>query len=831
MDSIGDHFFPEIPESLSDLIRLALDMRWSWDHGSDVIWRRIDSELWDATRNAWLILYSTSRTRLNELAEDDEFLAQVRERLERQREMERAPGWYQQAHEAPPCHSVAYFSMEFGFSEALPIYSGGLGILAGDMIKGASDLRVPIVGVGLLYQEGYFRQELGGDGHQMAFYPHNEPSQLPVQPVRDEHGEWIRVALELPGRIVRLRPWYVRVGSASLYLLDANDPMNFPADRGITAQLYGGGSEARLQQEMVLGIGGWRLLRQLGLEPEVCHLNEGHAAFAVLERAAAFMTDHGTDFEVALTATRAGNVFTTHTPVPAGFDQFEPDLITRYLEAYGTALGLHRKALMALGRADPEDAGALFNMAYLALRGSATVNGVSQRHASVSQDVFRPWFPRHPPREIPVLAVTNGVHVPSWDSAGADALWTDQCGRSRWRGAQEAVSGDFASVSDQSLWDLRNEQRRILIDRIRRRLRQQMGTRGQRDAAETAAGLLDPDVLTMAFARRITAYKRPTLLLHDPERLKHILTHSERPVQLLVAGKAHPQDQAGQAMLHAWVRFFNRPDVFGHGAFLVDYDMLLAEELVQGVDLWLNTPRPPLEASGTSGMKVLVNGGLHCSVGDGWWAEAYQPDRGWLIAGDETAADRDRADAEALYQLLEEEIVPAFYERDDSGLPREWLNRTRVSMCELTPAFSANRMVREYVTRCYAPAAARFCERLADGAALARELTDWQQRVRAAWPYIAFGETAVETVDGEHRFWVPVDLNGLDPQAVEVALYAEPPKGDTAPEHIPMIHEGGGIYRATVDNHRPADHYTPRVTPSHPAACCPLEAPFIAWAD
>jgi starch phosphorylase len=730
--------------------------------------------------------------------------------------------------------------MEFALSEALPIYSGGLGNVAGDQLKAASDLAVPVIGVGLLYQQGYFRQVIDIEGGQEALYPYNDPAHLPMTPARGRDGEWLRVLLELPGSRIWLRAWQVQVGRVDLYLLDSNDPANPPALRGIASELYGGGSELRLRQELMLGLGGWRLLRALGLAPEVCHLNEGHAAFAVLERARAFMQDSGQPFETALAVTRAGNLFTTHTPVPAGFDRYEPALIERYLGAYAeTELRIRPQQLLALGRRDPADSRELFNMAYLAIRGSGAINGVSRLHGAVSRRLFQPLFPRWPTVEVPVSHVTNGVHTPSWDSAEADELWTSTCGAERWRGSMETVTQDVAAASDHALWTMRSAARRALVGYVRERMASHVAACGTpSDEAAAMCGCLDPDVLTLAFARRFAIYKRPGLLLHDPARLLALLCNSDRPVQVVIAGKAHPADQAGQDLIRAWVQFIRRPEVRGRVVFLPDYDMLAAEQLVQGVDLWINTPRRPWEASGTSGMKVLVNGGLNLSELDGWWAEAYSPDVGWALGdgrehGDDPAWDA--AEAEALYELLEREIVPAFYTRDARGIPTGWIARMRASMARLTPRFSANRVVREYTETYYLPAAAAYQARAANEGKLGAQLVAWRRAIASGWAGATFDRMNVETRDFERSITVHVHLGGLDPGAVCVELYAEPRDGGLPERHeMQLLGEPEALgaarqYRTRIPTTRPLDDYTPRLRPHHASASVPLEASEILW--
>jgi starch phosphorylase len=822
------------------LTELALNLRWAWHHGADDLWAQLDPELWALTHNPWVILQTASRTKLRQLLARPEYRTRVKSLLQRRHEYLSSPAWFQQRHPQGPLSRVAYFGMEFALSEALPIYSGGLGNVAGDQLKAASDLGVPVIGVGLLYQQGYFRQVIAADGRQEALYPYNDPDQLPISPARDESGEWIRIPLQLPGARIWLRAWQVQVGRLALYLLDSNDPANPPAARGIISELYGGGPELRLRQELVLGIAGWRLLRALHLEPEVCHLNEGHAAFAVLERARSFMEDNGRPFEVALAVTRAGNLFTTHTPVPAGFDRFAPSLIELYLRRYAEEhLGLGFRDLLALGRENPNDPDEPFNMAYLAIRGSGAVNGVSRLHGQVSRRLFQALFPRWPQAEVPVGHVTNGVHTPSWDSAEADALWTRACGAGRWRGTMETIEQDLACVADAELWAMRTEARKGLVDYARERLTQQAAAMGLgADEAAAMCQCLQPDVLTVGFARRFATYKRPAMLLHDPDRLVRILTNPKAPVQLILAGKAHPADGAGQELIKVWMRFIRRPDVCGRVVFIPDYDLLLAERLVQGVDLWINTPRRPWEASGTSGMKVLVNGGLNLSELDGWWAEAYTPHVGWALGdgrehGDDPAWDA--AEAEALYTILEREVAPAFYTRDEHGVPTAWVAKMRASMGRLAPQFSTNRVVREYTETYYLPAAASYRARAADRGALGVRLAAWRQALAGHWPGVRFGTPRVETREGAHHVTVEVYLGALAPEMVRVQLYADPIDGGEPARHVlactrKIDGPGNGYeFDVSVPAMRPAGDYTLRLVPFHPAADVPLETHEILW--
>lgn len=822
------------------LAELALDMRSSWNHATDQVWRQLDSELWALTRNPWVVLQTVSREKLQQVLADPAFRKKLDDLVQARRDAVEAPAWFQQTHPQSPLSCVAYFSMEYMLSEALPIYSGGLGNVAGDQLKAASDLGVPVIGVGLLYQQGYFRQVIDKEGAQQALYPYNDPGQLPITPLRKPDGEWLRLKISLPGYSAWLRTWQVQVGRVTLYLLDSNDAANYPAHRGIISELYGGGPELRLKQEVVLGIGGWRLLDALGIAPEVCHLNEGHAAFAVLERARSFMEKTGLGFEAALAVTRAGNLFTTHTAVAAGFDRFAPALVEQYLGGYAEQrLGITRHDLLALGRQNPNDASEPFNMAHLAIRGAGAVNGVSRLHGRVSRHLFGPLFPHWPTEEVPVGHVTNGVHMPTWDSAPADALWTEACGKDRWLGTVETLEQDIRRVSDAQLWQFRTDANMTLVEYVRERLSRQLAASGASPESVAAAKLLcDSNTLTLGFARRFATYKRPNLLLHDPERLLRLLANPHRPVQLIMAGKAHPADQAGQALIQQWMHFIQRPEVRPHVVFLSDYDMHLTEYLVQGVDVWLNTPRRPWEACGTSGMKVLVNGGINLSVLDGWWAEAYTPEVGWAL-GDGQEHDNDPVwdaiDAEALYDLLEREVIPEFYARDEQGIPTAWVTRMRESMAQLTPRFSTNRAVCEYTEQHYLPAAAAYRARAADKGAIGAALVDWRHALAQKWAALRFGEVKLETADGQHLFEIQVYLDELDPEAVRVELYADGSAG-AAPERVAMQRvrqlvgaASGYAYRAAIPAARPATDYTARIIPHHDAAAVPLEAAYILW--
>jgi glycogen phosphorylase len=828
---------PHDIEGFWELARLALDLRGSWNHVSEQVWRTLDPVLWDLTHNPWAVLRTASRDHVEKLLADPEFRGRIDQIDRTKREALAKPAWFQQAHPQSALKHVAYFSMEFMLSEALPIYSGGLGNVAGDQLKAASDLGVPVTGVSLLYSQGYFRQMIDANGGQQAMYPYNDPGQLPIVPLRGPNGDWLRLQLTLPGHSIWLRAWQVQVGRVKLYLLDSNDVANYPAYRGITSELYGGGSYLRLMQELVLGIGGWRLFAALGIEPEVCHLNEGHAAFAVLERARSLMAVSGLPFYSALAATRAGNLFTTHTAVAAGFDRFAPDLIESLLGEYArTSLGISSDELLGLGRQNPHDPTESFNMAYLAIRGSAAVNAVSRLHGVVSRSLFQSLFPRWPTEEVPVDYVTNGVHTPTWVGADADALWTKAVGPDRWQGGSNSHDEKIRAVDPVELWKFRSTARKCLIDYARERVSRDLTASGATPGeAENARRMFDPDVLTIAFARRFATYKRPNLLLHDPQRLLRILTNTQRPVQLIMAGKAHPADEPGQALIREWIQFIRNTDARRHVIFLSDYDMLLTERLVQGADVWLNTPRRPWEASGTSGMKVLVNGGINLSELDGWWAEAYTPEVGWALGDGREHGDDlqwDAAEAEALYQLLEREVIPQFYTRDGRGVPMAWIDRMRASMATLTGQFSTNRTVREYTEKFYLPGAKGYAERSLNKGAVGDQVARWRRELDEKWASLRFGEVKAVTEGGQHSLEVQVYLNGLPPDAVRVELFAA--GNPSVRQEMRPLQQLVGTghawsYGAKVPANRPARDYTARIVPKHAGVAVPLEAPYIIW--
>lgn len=790
-----------LPAELRDLDELAHNLRWSWHAPSRRLFAGIDPALWDDVHgDPVALLGALGPDRLAALAADPEFVERVRAAVEDLRHYLEDDLWYQDqaAHRDLPA-AVAYFSPEFGITSVLPQYSGGLGILAGDHLKSASDLGVPIVGVGLLYGAGYFRQSLTRDGWQVETYPLLDPDGLPLTLLRDDDGTPARVSLDLPGgRALHAHVWVAAVGRVPLLLLDTDVPGNDEAARKVTDRLYGGGGEHRLQQELLLGAGGVRALRLWSRltgapEPEVYHMNEGHAGFLGVERIRE-LVDQGLTFDEALEAVRAATVFTTHTPVPAGIDRFGRDLVTQYFGGDMAVDGLPVDRILALG-AEDYDGGdpTVFNMAVMGLRLGGRANGVSLLHGQVSRGMFEGLWPGFDAREVPITSVTNGVHSPTWvdpalaaleaDRLGLDELTADHASSGWLRTGREAAgdaAGEGPAVSDGELWAIRREMRGRLVDEARRRVHRSWRERGA-SPAETGwiDDILSPDVLTIGFARRVPTYKRLTLMLRDPERLKALLLHPERPVQLVVAGKSHPADDQGKRLIQQLVRFTDDPEVRHRIVFLPNYDIGMAQSLYPGCDVWLNNPLRPLEASGTSGMKSALNGGLNLSILDGWWDEWFDGENGWAIPTADGVDDPDRRDdleAAALYDLVEQQVATRFYDRDADGVPGRWLEMVRHTLATLGPKVQATRMVGEYVTRLYAPAAVAGRALAGDGLEPARELAHWKRSVRDGWTRVrvdhvdSSGIGEVPQVGDRLTVQAYVSLGDLSPQDVEVQV-------------------------------------------------------------
>jgi len=847
---------PVLPEALHPLSDLARNLRWSWHAETRDLFQSVDPERWAASDGDPVrLLGSVSTGRLAELGEDGGFLRRLAAVADDLRDYVTGDRWYQsQTSELPA--AIAYFSPEFGITAALPQYSGGLGILAGDHLKAASDLGVPLIGVGLLYRHGYFRQSLSRDGWQQEHYPVLDPNELPLVPLRESDGTPAHVSLALPGgRALRARIWLAQVGRVPLLMLDSDVEENDLGERGVTDRLYGGGSEHRLSQEMLLGIGGVRAVRTYcrltgHAEPEVFHTNEGHAGFLGLERIAE-LADQGLDFEAALEAVRAGTVFTTHTPVPAGIDRFDRELVARHFGPDAELPRIDVERILALGMETyPGGEPNLFNMAVMGLRLGQRANGVSLLHGQVSREMFSGLWPGFDPEEVPITSVTNGVHAPTWVAPEVFRLGARQIGAPRTEDALTVGGSDrwdaAAAIADQEIWDLRRVLREQLVAEVRERLTASWRQRG----AGTAElgwidGVLDPDVLTIGFARRVPSYKRLTLMLRDRDRLMDLLLHAERPVQIVVAGKAHPADDGGKRLVQELVRFADDPRVRHRIVFLPDYGMAMAQKLYPGCDIWLNNPLRPLEACGTSGMKAALNGCLNLSVLDGWWDEWFQPDFGWAIpTADGTATDDDRRDdleAAALYELLEQRVAPRFYERGRHGLPDRWIEMVRQTLTHLGPKVLAGRMVREYVERLYAPAAQAHRSLTAD---TARELASWKSRVRAAWPQVTVDhvEASSATTSAELgttlSLHVRVGLGDLAPDDVEVQAVAGRVDADDRiadavcvalkPAGGPDL-EGRWVYEGPLSLDRTGPFgYTVRILPTHRLLASGAELGLVA---
>jgi len=846
---------PALPSALEPLRELAYNLSWSWHHSTIELFRRLDSDLWETSgHNPLLMLGAVDQARLEEAAKDDGFLSHLEGVYQHYKTyMAAATTWFRRTYGLTPEKPlIAYFCAEFGVTECLSIFAGGLGVLAGDHLKSASDLGLPLAGVGLLYQQGYFRQYLNEAGRQQEAYIDNDFHNLPLKLEHRADGAPITISVGYPGRTVYAQVWRAQVGRVPLYLLDTNIPANTqPEDRDITDQLYGGDNEMRLRQEIMLGIGGYRALLALGIEPTVCHINEGHSAFLGLERIRRLMETQRLPFAEAREAASAGLVFTTHTPVPAGHDYFPPELMDRYFADYRQQLGISRYDLLALGRQDPNAGDERFCMTVLALKLSAFSNGVSKLHGQVSRQMWQRIWPGVPDDEIPIGHVTNGVHVRSWISLAMNQLYDRYLGP-RWQEepGDKAAWQRASDIAAEELWRTHERRRERLVAYSRRRLRAQLVKRGApAPEVQAADEVLDPEALTIGFGRRFATYKRATLLLRDPDRLARLLNDPQRPVQVIFAGKAHPRDEPGKALIQQIVALARRPDLRRRLVFLEDYDVSMARYLVQGVDVWLNNPQRPREASGTSGMKAAANGALNLSTLDGWWDEAYRPELGWAIGRGETYQDtdyQDQVEAEALLDLLERDVVPAFYERSADGLPRRWIAMMKASIGSLCPFFNTHRMVREYSDRFYMRAANRYEQLTADQAARARALAAWKRRVQAGWSQVLIdsgGCTSIPdlAMGDEVLVKATVKLASLTPDDVSVQIYLGRVNADgdivearSVPMDVILGESTAGKYvfqaRVKADEQSGRHGYTVRVIPSQPDLTSPFLPGMIVWA-
>ena len=843
---------PSLPERLTVLRELACNLYWCWNHEAIDLFRRMDPDLWESTRhNPVLMMGTIGQETLETLASDDGFLDHLKGVKEELAGYLKEPKtWFQKVHGESSNLMVAYFSAEFGITECLPIYSGGLGILAGDHLKSASDLGIPLVGIGLMYQHGYFRQYLNIDGYQQESYYDNDPFKMPVELMQDGKNGPLLVSVDFPGRKVYARIWKVQVGRVPLYLLDTNITENNSNDRAITYQLYGGDKEMRIQQEMLIGIGGVHALEALGIEPTVYHMNEGHAAFLGIERIRRIMERDKLTFAEARMAVRVGGVFTTHTPVPAGIDMFEPSLVERYFANYLDQLQLDKKSLLALGRRNPNNDLEPFNMVYLAFRLTSFYNGVSRLHSKVSRNMWQSGWPEVPVDNIPITYITNGVHIHSWISKDFSELFDRYLGQ-RWREdpTDSSVWKRVEQIPDEELWRTHERRRERLVAHARRRLKKQFSDRGASSQdIEVANEVLESNVLTIGFARRFATYKRAALLLKDPERLKTMLNDKERPVQFIFAGKAHPRDEEGKAIIRQIVHFSHDPEVRRRIVFLENYDMIVSRYMVEGVDVWLNNPRRPMEASGTSGMKVVPNGGLNLSTLDGWWCEGYEIDQdvGWAIGKGEDYQDlalQDEVESNALYNLLENEVIPMFYNRGEDGLPRPWITKMKHSIGKLTPMFNTHRMVQEYTDRCYLQANSHSHNMSGDGYQRARALAVWREKIITGWKSIRIEKVEADVtreypVGSDMAVTAQVRLGALEPNDVSVEVYYGPlnqQREITEAASVVMEHknaEADGLHTFVGSVHctRSGQHgFSVRVLPNHPDMVHPYELRLILW--
>jgi|Deesub1362B_J571_1020462.scaffolds.fasta_scaffold03208_4 starch phosphorylase len=841
---------PALPKKLQPLKELAYNLWYTWHPEVCDLFRRLDIRLWEETyHNPVKFLGCIDQERLNEAVRDEGFLSQLKEVYDDFQRYLKEKQIFDYSIKQPVDFTIAYFSAEYGLADAIPNYSGGLGMLSGDHLKSASDLNLPLVGIGLLYQYGYFHQSLNSEGWQQESFEENDFYNMPIILEKDEQGEPRKIKVRMKDRDVFAQIWRVQVGRIPLYLLDTNIADNAPEDRTITSQLYGGDREMRLRQEILLGIGGVRALHALGIEPAVVHMNEGHSAFAGLERIRILMKEKKLQFDEAFEVVYASNVFTTHTPVPAGNDVFESGLLQSYLGDYMKELGKSFNDLLALGRQDPQDSGELFGMTVLAIKLSAQVNGVSKLHSKVSRKLWHKIWKNLPVEDVPIQPLTNGVHVPTWISDDIAALYNRYLGP-RWieDPDNEKVWEGVSRIPDSELWRTHERNRERLVAFCRQRLAEQLRRRkAPLWEIEAAREVLNPQALTIGFARRFATYKRGTLIFRDPERLAQILNNPDRPVQIIIAGKAHPQDQPGKELIKKIIQITRDPRFRYSVIFLEDYDMNIARYLVQGSDVWLNTPRRPLEACGTSGMKAAANGCLNMSVLDGWWDEAYDGENGWAIGNGEEYEDtlyQDEVESRAIYDLLENEIIPLFYDRSRDGLPRKWIQKMKNSMRTICPYFNTHRMLEEYMIRFYVNAAGIWKEMTTDRFKKAKEYASWKKRILQHWERVR-----VDFVEAENHRDVPVggslpvraviDLGELHADEVQVQLYYGRlnARGEFIERNVvsmKLVEEdewGNYHYEAEIPCSKPGRAgFVVRILPHHKLQLNPFSTGKIIWA-
>ncbi|HNX26267.1 MAG TPA: alpha-glucan family phosphorylase [Phycisphaerae bacterium] len=842
---------PLLPQALEPLAMIAENIWWSWNHDAQDIFRRLDSDLWEATHhNPVAMLGQIDQFRLEEVSKDAGYVAQLQHVAKNLEEYMAAEGWWVQKYGKNEMPEIAYFCAEFGLTECLPIYSGGLGVLAGDHMKSASELDLPLVGVGLLYQQGYFRQRLNADGWQLELFPRNDFHNLPVELVSGSDGQPLKISVEFPDRNVMAQIWQVIVGRISIFLMDTNVPENMPDDRRITSQLYGGDHEIRVQQEIILGIGGVRMLMALGIQPKAFHMNEGHSAFLTLERIRVIMQEKKISFAEAREAVAASSIFTTHTPVPAGNDAFEPWLVEKYFSHYVSQLGMGVKDLLNMGRLEPFTDDTPLNMTILALRTSCFHNGVSLLHAEVSREMWKKTWPALPKHEVPIDGIVNGIHTHSWVSRDISSLFDRYLGPDwRVRPYDQSVWKRAYNIPDEEIWRTHERRRERLVAFARRHMIQMLSNRGAgKSEIEAASEILDPEALTIGFARRFATYKRANLLFSDIERLKHILKSSGRRVQIIFAGKAHPKDTPGKELIRQIIHIARDEFLQNSIVFLEDYDMNVARYLVEGVDVWLNTPRRPMEASGTSGMKAAANGALNLSIPDGWWAEGYSPQVGWSIGSGEMYEDekyQDEVESRALYDLLEKEVIPLFYDRGKDNLPRQWIAMMKNSIGRLAPLFSTNRMVRQYADMYYKPAMNNWQRLSADEFAGSKELSGWKRKVRDNFNAVRI-ESVHDNIDksgvcvgGSVKIDAVIVMGNLGIDDLDVELYYGRLDSEGQIENgisLTMMHTenlDNSRHRYLVDmpcGRSGQAGYTVRVVPGRNARCDTFLGDLVRWA-
>ncbi|MFH1742914.1 MAG: alpha-glucan family phosphorylase [bacterium] len=840
---------PRIPDSLKRVRDIAYNIWWSWDKEAIELFRRLDRMLWEQCyQNPVRLLGSLPQERYEFLANDESYLSHLDRVAKKFDAYMEAHTWFHEQSCPVKKFRIAYFSAEFGLTDSLPIYSGGLGILAGDHLKSASDLGIPLIGVGLLYRLGYFRQYLSVDGWQQELYPENDFYNMPVQLERNEKGEPITISVNYPQGEVKAQVWRVQVGRLPLYLLDTNIEANTPENRPITGQLYVADQDMRIRQEIMLGIGGVRALRALGITPMVYHMNDTHPAFLAIERLREVMNENKLSFDEAREVIAAGTVFTTHTPVPAGNETFPPDMIDRYFSTFYTPLNLTREKFLALGRVDPKNSREPFGMTVMALRLSGRHNGVSRLHGEVARSMWSSIWKEIPVQEIPITHITNGIHINTWISNDLAGLYDRYIGP-RWTltPGDQSIWERVDQIPDAELWRTHERRRERLVAFARRRLYAQLTKRGApRAEIEQSEEVLDPEALTIGFARRFATYKRGTLLFRDLQRLKQILSDPKRPVQIIYAGKAHPADNAGKDLIRQVIQHARTDDFRRTIVFLEDYDVKVARYLVQGVDVWLNTPLRPMEASGTSGMKAAANGALNMSIPDGWWPEAFDGTNGWSIGKGEDYDDHDYQDlveSQAIYDMLEKEIIPMFYGRGSDKIPREWLRRMKSNLRSICPAFNTNRMVKEYTERSYLPSAQRWAHLTLDDLSRAKSLAAWKAKVSTEWTRVSILHVDSEMPEGievgvSFEVNAEVKLGGLAPKDVAVELYYGPldSQGSIASSVVaPMTLQhtlGAGRYKfaAVVSCNASGQHgYTVRIRPAHEDFSSPHEMNLLCW--